>query len=170
MFSIKENYFTKEECEQIISYSNKLEKVYSETLFPNTNHISYFYINIDMDDDNGWIFKKLFSFIEQTTGYKIIKPLQQIHLHHYDKGNKFGIHRDDNVITQVFAVGVCLNEEYEGGEFILYNDEFIIPKKIGTTYLFNTFREHEVTEITNGERWSVIGFFHKENINFNNLI
>jgi hypothetical protein len=170
MFSIKENYFTKEECEQIISYSNKIEKVYSETLFPNTNHISYFYINIDMDDDSEWIFNKLFLFIEQTTGHKITNPLQQIHLHHYGKGNKFGIHRDDNVITQVFAVGVCLNEEYEGGEFILYNDEFIIPKKIGTTYLFNTFREHEVTEITNGERWSLIGFFHKENIKFNNLI
>lgn len=170
MFSIKENYFTKEECEMIIAYSNINEKVYSDTLFKNTNDISYYYVNIHKDESSKWIFDKIVSFIESTTNIKVTNQIEQVHLHYYDKLNKFGKHTDDNVPDQVFAVGICLNDNYENGEFILYQPKFIIPKKVGTTYLFTTYREHEVTEITNGERWSLIAFFKRENVNFNNVL
>lgn len=170
MFSIKENYFSEEECEKIISFSQTNQKVYSENLFPNIEAISYHYFNIDIDNDNKWIFEKLFSFIEQTTNIRILKPLSQIHLHQYTQKDKFDVHRDDNVPTQVFAVGVCLNEKFDGGYFQLFEPDFIIPKKIGTTYLFDTHRKHQITEILDGERWSLIAFFNKENIKINNLI
>ena len=63
-------------------------------------------------------------------------------------------------------MGVCLNDNYEGGEFILHNPEFFLPKKSGEIYTFPSARMHEVKEILNGERWSIIGFLHIDNLDF----
>jgi predicted 2-oxoglutarate/Fe(II)-dependent dioxygenase YbiX len=61
-------------------------------------------------------------------------------------------------------VGVCLNDDYEGGHFIMYGPKQVIPKKAGTIYSFKNTREHEVTKIESGIRYSLIIFLYKENI------
>lgn len=168
MFSIKENYFTKEECDKILSYSNSAEKEFSK--FNNVERISYYYINIFEDDNSKWLFDKINNFVESTTNMSVINSVGLSHLHYYKAGDKFGIHTDDNIPDQIFAVGVCLNDDYDGGEFILHNPHYVLPKSVGATYLFSTLRPHEINTILNGERWSLIVFFKKEHVKLNNLI
>jgi predicted 2-oxoglutarate/Fe(II)-dependent dioxygenase YbiX len=61
-------------------------------------------------------------------------------------------------------VGVCLNNDYDGGEFVLYNPEEPLPKETGIIYTFPSQRIHEVKKIIKGERWSIIGFLHIDNL------
>ena len=163
--------FTKNECEKIINFSNTIEKKHSSYYFSNTDKINYFVWNIYRNVDTEWIFNKIESFFTYKTGIKIKKELNIIHLHNYKKGQSFAKHADTGYKTQIHNVGVCLNDNYEGGEFILHNPEFFLPKNTGEIYTFPSARFHEVKEILNGERWSIIGFLHIENIEINkNLI
>jgi hypothetical protein len=168
MFSVKENYFTKEECDKILVYSNNAEKEFSK--FNNVEKISYYYIDIFENADSKWIFDKINDFVESTNNISVINSVGVAHLHYYNVGDKFEIHTDDNIPNQIFAVGVCLNDNYDGGEFVLHEPHQILPKTIGATYLFSTFRPHEIKTILNGERWSLIIFFKKEHIKINNII
>ena len=63
-------------------------------------------------------------------------------------------------------MGVCLNDNYDGGEFVLYNPEEQLPKETGNIYTFPSVRLHEVKKIIKGERWSIIGFLHIDNLDF----
>ena len=67
-------------------------------------------------------------------------------------------------------MGVCLNNDYDGGELVLYNPEEQLPKEIGNIYTFPSQRLHEVKKIIKGERWSIIGFLHFENIELNKTL
>jgi predicted 2-oxoglutarate/Fe(II)-dependent dioxygenase YbiX len=156
--------FTKNECEKIINFSNTIEKKHSSYYFSNTDKINYFVWNIYRNVDTEWIFNKIESFFTFKTGIKIKKELNIIHLHNYKKGNLFHKHRDNLFPTQIHNIGVCLNDDYENGEFILYEPYEILPKKQGELYTFRSLRYHEVKEITNGERWSIICFLHIDNL------
>ncbi len=59
-----------------------------------------------------------------------------------------------------------MNDNYNGGDFVLYNPELILPKKQGEIYTFPSVRFHEVKEILKGERWSIIGFLHIDNLDY----
>ncbi len=102
---------------------------------------------------------------------KDLKPLDILHIHKYKEGDYFKKHKDNLYPTQIHNIGVCLNDDYVGGEFVLYEPDEVLPKKQGELYTFRSLRYHEVKEITNGERWSIICFLHIENIEINkNLI
>ena len=47
---------------------------------------------------------------------------------------------------------------------MLYDPYEILPKKQGEIYTFPSLRMHEVNEILQGERWSIISFLHIENL------
>jgi predicted 2-oxoglutarate/Fe(II)-dependent dioxygenase YbiX len=69
--------------------------------------------------------------------------------------------------NQYFNIGVCLNEDYVGGDFVLYEPEYtILPKKTGEIYTFKHSYDHEVLEVTEGHRWSLIGFYFYEHLDF----
>jgi predicted 2-oxoglutarate/Fe(II)-dependent dioxygenase YbiX len=106
----------------------------------------------------------MYAYFTQTTDVKIEKELYQCHIHNYVKGEKFSKHADTTYPTQIYNIGVCLNDDYEAGEFVLYNPYLVLPKKQGEIYTFESTRYHEVKEILNGERWSIICFLHKENV------
>ena len=158
--------FSKEECEKIISLSNTIPSEKSKKYFPNENEINYSVWNIYRTTETDWIFEKLFIYFTNETGIKIKNKLDIVHLHNYKKGNKFKKHKDNLYPTQIHNIGVCLNDDYEGGEFVLYEPDFILPKKQGSIYTFESLRSHEVKEITEGERWSIIAFLHTDNLEF----
>ena len=110
------------------------------------------------------IFDRLFNYFTNTTGIKIKKELDIIHLHNYKQGNKFIKHKDNLYPTQIHNIGVCLNDDYVGGEFVLYEPDELLPKKQGELYTFESLRLHEVKKIESGERWSIIAFLHNENL------
>jgi hypothetical protein len=163
--------FSKEECDYIINLSKELDKV---NPFGKSDHASKnktFKVNYDVwvinrNDKTQWIFNKINIYFTNETNIKIKKELDKIYIHKYIEGQQFEKHADTYYKTQIYNVGVCLNDNYEGGEFILHNPEFFLPKKSGEIYTFPSARMHEVKEILNGERWSIIGFLHIDNLDF----
>jgi hypothetical protein len=118
-----------------------------------------------------WIFDKITEYLLVDQNIEIIKPFDIIHLHKYEAGNEFERHRDIYYPNQTLNVGVCLNDDYVGGDFILYGPEEVIPKVKGTIYSFKNTREHEVKKIESGLRYSLIIFLFKDNVRLkNNLI
>ena len=167
--------FTQNECKKIIKMSDVLEGQYRDGLNANVERpsktISYTYYNIYSNLDTQWIFDRLYQYLDVEKNLKINNPLDVIHLHKYNEGNLFQKHRDVYYPNQVLNVGVCLNDDYDGGDFILYNPTQLIPKKEGFIYSFKNTTEHEVKEITKGIRYSLILFLFKDNIKLkNNLI
>jgi hypothetical protein len=134
-------------------------------------NISYTYYNIYKNEKVKWIFDRIEEYLLIDNDIKINKPFDVIHLHKYLEGNEFERHKDVYYPKQVLNVGVCLNDDYDGGDFILYNPTIIIPKKQGLIYSFKNTTEHEVKEITSGIRYSLILFLFKDNVRLkNNLI
>lgn len=156
--------FTEQECKNIISLTSTLEEMKSEKFFPNNKNLSYSVWNVMRNEKTQWIFDRLFSFFEKKTNIKIKKEINILHIHRYLKGDKFHKHTDEYYPTQIHNIGVCLNDDYEGGEFILYEPTIELPKKTGAIYTFKSSVQHEVKEIINGERWSIISFLHVENL------
>jgi hypothetical protein len=154
--------FTKYECEQIINLSKILPKVERDE---SPRPISYDFYSIGWNDETKWIFDRMDSYFTETTGIKVLKSLDAIHLFDYSVGDKFGRHRDTYYTGQVWNIGVCLNDDYEGGDFVLYNPNKTIPKIQGEIYTFECKHEHEVLEVTKGNRWSLIGFYFYEHLN-----
>jgi len=119
---------------------------------------------INYNENTKWIFDKLKNFFEVETNLKIIKIKEQIHLHKFEKGNWFEKHNDirDN---RLYAIGVLLNDNFEGGDFKLYNpNEIILDKVIGNTYLFDVRIDHKITPVLEGERYSLLWFLENKHI------
>lgn len=150
--------FSKEECESIVSH--------------NETHITNWMMGdrkynsqpINYSLDTRWLFDKLKDFVESETNIEIRTIKKTIHFHKFIKDDWFGKHNDarDN---RVYAVGVLLNNGFEGGDFKLYNpNEIILNKVIGNTYLFDVRIDHEITPILWGERYSLLWFLQNEHI------
>jgi hypothetical protein len=150
--------FNKEECKSIISY--------------NDNHITNWIMGdrkynsqpINYSLDTKWLFDKLKDFVETETNIQIRTIKKTIHFHKFTKGDWFGKHNDIRD-GRIYAVGVLLNDNFEGGDFKLYNpDEIVLDKVIGNTYLFDVRIDHEITPILDGERYSLLWFLENEHI------
>ena len=154
--------FSKEECQDIINLSLTLERVERDE-YPRA--ISYDFYSIGNNDSTRWIFDRLDSYFEEETGIKVVKQLDAVHLFDYSEGDKFMKHKDIYYKDQIHNIGVCLNDDYEGGEFVVYNPEkHILPIEAGRIYTFRHNYEHEILEIKKGHRWSLIGFYFYEHL------
>jgi predicted 2-oxoglutarate/Fe(II)-dependent dioxygenase YbiX len=77
----------------------------------------------------------------------------------YTKGCYFKEHRDlapYGTSNKIYTLIIELtnSNEYEGGEFILEGK--VVEKNIGDAILFQSYKLHELTEITSGERMSFV--------------
>lgn len=150
--------FSKEECESIISYNNV--HITNWMLYDR----KYNSQPIDYSIETNWLFDKLKLFFETETDVKIINLKKQIHFHKFSKGDWFNKH-NDNRDDRLYAVGVLLNDDFEGGDFKLYNPiEQTLNKIVGNAYIFDVKIEHEITPILEGERYSLLWFLQNENI------
>jgi hypothetical protein len=163
--------FTTQECEEIINlrfeYEEVLNKDFLGSYWSDFENVSYRVWNIIRNEQTQWVFDRMYKYFTQSTGIRIKKELYECHIHNYVTGEKFSKHSDTTYPTQVYNIGVCLNDNYGAGEFVLYNPDFTLPKKTGVIYSFESRREHEVKEISFGERWSLIGFFHNYHLQHN---
>jgi hypothetical protein len=152
--------FSKEECELII---NLLKINQKDWKMGDRNYKSQ---PINYSLETNWLFDKLKDFVERETNIEIRTIKKRIHFHKFTKGDWFGKHNDvrDN---RLYAVGVLLNNDFEGGDFKLYNpNEIILDKVIGNTYLFDVRIDHEITSILEGERYSLLWFLQSEHVKF----
>jgi hypothetical protein len=150
--------FTKDECKKIISLQNVFKKHTSDEWWE-SDETKYFAWHLERNEITEWIFERLLNFISTNTNIILKKPFNLIHLQNVKTGNKFEPHIDKHSVRNV---GVCLNDDYEGGELICHDPEVILPKVVGNIYTFYGSRLHEVTQVTMGERWSLIAFLDKD--------
>ncbi len=150
--------FSKDECKSILSYNEiHVTNWKGPDRKYNSQPINYLL-------DTKWLFDKLKDFVERETNIEIRTIKKTIHFHKFSKGDWFGKHNDvrDN---RLYAVGVLLNDNFDGGDFKLYNpNEIILNKVIGNTYLFDVRIDHEITPILEGERYSLLWFLQYEHI------
>ena len=176
----QEKIFTHEECKTIIEYHKKYTEL--EGWFPsknidgqrikdNHNLMAYEVYNILNNKETAWFFAKLFNWFSKVSGIKIneTNKLPMCTLHRYTIGDHFAKHIDlaKGYEDRRYNLGIQLNEEYEGGEYVTWGDdgnEILIPKESGTALAYHCRVEHEIKEITKGERWSIVMPITKYNI------
>ena len=150
--------FSKEECDSIINLNKNNLQNWKK------NDRDYESLSIFYNENTNWIFEKLKYFFEKQSGHTIINLKKEIHFHKYNQNDWFGKH-NDNLNKRIFSVGVLLNENFDGGDFKLYDKtEIILDKKIGNSYIFNVDITHEILPITSGTRYSLIWFLQSDNI------
>ena len=150
--------FSKDECKTIINLNKNNSQSWGH------NNRLYDSLLIQYRTDTHWVFDRLKSFFEDVTQIQIPNLNKDIHYHIFKKDNYFGLHSDD-LANRMYSVGVLLNDNFDGGDFILYDkDNLTLNKTIGNTYIFDVSIKHEITKIMNGERYSMIWFITNDNI------
>jgi hypothetical protein len=173
----QEVIFTKEECDTIISYS----KIYTESIHYHTNvygdnittidtdnklvnlngHYSYNLYVIPNNTHTNWIFNKLQKWFSSRTNIEFKQDVKKFTLHRYSIGDEFKKHIDAtiNFKDRRYNIGVQLNDDYVGGEYICW-DKINLPIKIlnhiGNASVYHASVPHQINKIINGNRWSLV--------------
>ena len=157
----EKNIFTKDECDLILSYVDSNFKNWDG------KDRKYNSFSIDYNEINKWLFYRLKDFFEEQTVLKINKLKKQLHFHKFTKGDWFSRH-NDNKDRRLYGVGVLLNDDFIGGDFKFYNlEEYTLNKTVGNSYIFDVNIEHEITNILDGERYSLLWFLQNTDIKIN---
>jgi predicted 2-oxoglutarate/Fe(II)-dependent dioxygenase YbiX len=168
MFLKQSILFTKEECDKMISFKNIYPLGGDNGRYDDIERFDYKFYTIDKKQDTQWVLEKLLMFFNNETNLKV--PLflnKSLNMHHYTVGNQFGKHIDTGDPIKEWNLGIQLNEDYEGGDYNLYDEDgnkVSIDKKIGNVSLYQSQTPHEVTPIISGERWSIAVFIPKESV------
>jgi|TARA_R100000482_G_C5060435_1_gene116835 predicted 2-oxoglutarate/Fe(II)-dependent dioxygenase YbiX len=75
-----------------------------------------------------------------------------------DKG-EFKMHVDSSKLyPRVLSISFILNDNYDGGDFLFFDEKYKIEKKKGMAIVFpsNFCFPHAVTPVTNGDRHAII--------------
>lgn len=119
------------------------------------------------------VIKKLLIWFEEMTNLKLKTYNHSLILHRFYKDNFFAKHSDNtyrNEKNRAYVVGFHLNNEYEGGDYVLYDTNEIINKTPGVPYFFNSKIEHEITPIKSGVRKSALIFINHEDLSKSKMI
>lgn len=167
-------YFEKvipaEICDNIIQkYDNKLS--ISTIMNDSENIVDSSTRNVLSTDIDAWerSFIHYYGYLANNINYKYdVTELSQCNFLKYCSKMFYKPHLDTSFnlnhpsFYRKLSVVLQLNDDYEGGDFILYGDtmfdEIILPKTKGTIIVFPSNRYHEVKEITSGNRYSIIGW------------
>jgi hypothetical protein len=125
--------------------------------------------------DKDIFLKKLLVWIESYLKIKLISynyDLYDTFLINYNVGDFFLKHKDDTLMgakgsTRKYVSGFHVNEDYQGGDFVLYDydDNFkIIEKRKGYPYVFESKMYHEVKPVILGIRKSIVIHIDSESI------
>ena len=78
-----------------------------------------------------------------------------------ESSGRFHPHRDTPAPYQhrKFALSLFLNDDYEGGEFVLCEYGLKIKPKANTAFIFPGISTHQILPVTKGSRMTIITFF-----------
>jgi predicted 2-oxoglutarate/Fe(II)-dependent dioxygenase YbiX len=110
---------------------------------------------------------KLLNWFEIESGEKLKSYDYNLIIHKYNVGDYFDKHIDSverGYKNRAYVVGFHINDDYDGGEYILYNPDSIVDKTPGIPYFFKSDRLHEISKITKGIRKSAFLFVNYEDL------
>ncbi len=126
-----------------------------------------------LTNDNNGIIEKLLNWFEIESGEKLKHKNYNLIIHKFNVGDWFDKHTDtleDEYESRAYVLGFHINDDYEGGEYILYNPDTIVDKTPGVPYFFRSNRLHEITKITKGNRKSALIFINHNDLVKKNLL
>ena len=91
--------------------------------------------------------------ISTDSGYELLK---------YEKGGFYAQHTDNCIeIPRTISCSLCLNDDYDGGEFAFFDRKLKHKIKKGSAIVFpsNFMYPHEILPVTKGTRYSIITWF-----------
>lgn len=148
--------FTKQECKIILDdILSNYEASYINRQFEKDTS-SYYKIEIT---EKTWYYHRLKKWFSDELNLGDVDGY--LTLFFYKEGDRFPIHIDRIQNTEfyydaVYNVNVMLNDDYEGGEFILNNVEYKQPA--GMVYYYESTNPHGVNMVKSGLRYTLIYF------------
>jgi predicted 2-oxoglutarate/Fe(II)-dependent dioxygenase YbiX len=160
--------FSKEECDYIIGLKNKYPLLGENGRWDDFDDFRYKFYALEYPNDIDWIIQKMCDYFEKEMNLHIFHRPTKLNLHHYTEGDEFGKHIDTGTPIKEWNVGIILNEDFAGGDYLVFNENdepIVIDKKIGNVCVYQSQTPHQVTPITKGERWAIAMFIHKFRMN-----
>ena len=169
---IQKVLFNRDECKKIIDFKNKYPLLGDNGRWDQFDDFRYKFYTINEKLDVDWIINRLCDFFETEKKLKIYTRPVKLSLHHYTVVDEFGKHIDTGEPIKEWNIGIILNDDFEGGDYVLYDEEdnpVIINKTMGNVCIYQSQVPHQVTPITRGERWAIAMFIHKFRMNIKSI-
>lgn len=136
---------------------------------------------IFLNSETNWLYKKIINQIHKVNQenfdmiLKFVENLQfseyteeqhGFYSKHTDSGNIGSLETFVDVRKLSFSIQLTDENEYEGGELILYtkNEQFIAPKSKGTIVFFESNIMHEVKPVKKGIRHALVSWVQGPNL------
>lgn len=178
MLHKEEILFSKEECDEIISYMETgVEDIISVDFAEKHTAIGGKMLSNTpiLENEKKWFIDKIIKWVNNIPNLRKIKNNNILPVYrNYKSGDYFVKHNDHikNGPLRIYTVSVHLNsqENFTGGEFKIYenNEERTIKFQTGKVYIFDSSTPHSVDMITSGNRITLMLFIEKQNLE-NNL-
>jgi PKHD-type hydroxylase len=172
----RNNLLTPEECKAIIGIGEKqlkVAKTEDHQVHANLRKSEISWLN--PDSEHSWLFNRLRDCINDVNtnwfGYQLIGfEGIQFTKYSYKKDEHpdfYSTHRDTTLLPGgtvrklSFTVQLSDSEAYSGGDVVLYNtltDSITLSRALGSISFFPSYTIHEVIPVTNGVRYSLVGW------------
>ena len=170
-----QSIFSQEECEQIISLGKELPSETATVVKSLTTVDTGIRITnvswIPTDNKHSWIFNRCADAVNHNNNqyFKFdLITIESLQFGAYDSiGSYYGKHRDIHATGGAgghrklsFSVQLSDPSTYEGGELHLnyMQDPIVAKKEQGVATFFPSYVLHEVTPVTSGIRYSLVGW------------
>jgi PKHD-type hydroxylase len=164
---IVEGVFTADECEKIIAIGTQRPRedarVQSYGSSARVGHVAW----VDPAPDTIWVYQRLatiVTWVNQAFQLELLGFADALQYTVYGAGHKFDWHVDigaGQASNRKLSITVQLSDEteYEGGalQFISAPD-MAMAKGRGTAILFPSYLAHRVSDVTSGQRCSLVGW------------
>ena len=166
--------FSKEELDRLIEFCNKLELEEAKTFEEGDSKARRSKVAfVNYDAETAWIFRILNGILTNANnqfyefdinGYA---AFQYTEYHEEDNGY-YDWHMDMSLghdkgnlgETRKLSMTLCLNDGFEGGEFLINNtnesNPIVVPAKVGRAIIFPGWMLHTVKPVTKGVRKSIV--------------
>jgi PKHD-type hydroxylase len=164
--------FTFEECKKIINYAEQFEK--KDAVVSNKNELNSEIreskvVWITPDPEINWVYQRLTNIImklnEDYFRFDLFGFIEGFQFTQYDApSGYYGKHIDSmfngTVRKLSFVLQLSDPKDYEGGELRIHLQDTpdVMKKEQGTVIAFPSPTLHEVTPITKGRRYSLVGW------------
>jgi hypothetical protein len=126
------------------------------------------------------IMKSFFKYISEYCKQNVLDFTDQnvgqspLILREYNTGSKMSEHsdiysyvtKDGKPVTPSLTAILYLNDDYIGGEINFVHDNFCIKPVAGSMFVFPSNKQHEVLEITEGNRYMIQTYVYPNEISF----
>jgi len=164
-----ENFLSDKECKSLIELglSKKIKK--GSTFNGQNDPVRESNISWIMGEDAEWLYRKITDAtlrVNKTQFHFDLTGLGEgLQFTQYiAPGGKYGAHTDSGPKTCIrklsFVIQLSNPTDHEGGNLKLHfsDDPLVIPKRKGSICFFPSYVLHEVTKITKGQRFSIVGW------------